>query len=303
MPGPRPLPPRLLEAPFTTAQARDLGVPAHVLRGARFRSPCFGVYAHRDLGDSLELRCAALALAIPTAAAFSHDTAATLCGLPLPRGRATGVHISVPVEVTVPYLPGVVGHVGLDSGRVSTLGTGLRVVTPPRTWCDLAPSLNDLAAVILGDAVARHWGGADRLRSEVAFRDGARGVVRMRRLVGWVRDRVDSPMETRSRLLVVRAGLPEPECGREVHANDGGGWIATPDLRWSRYKVAVEYDGAHHTKSRQRRNNDVARNRGLEDDGWKVIVLTADDVLRFPDETVHRIRRALVERGWRPSAA
>jgi hypothetical protein len=298
VPGPSLLPDRLRRAPFTLVEARALDVPAHVLAGARFRSPFYGVHVHRDLPDSLAVRCAALALVVPEEAAFSHYTAAALCGLPLPEVRRPSLHVGVPVGITVPQLRGVTGHVGLDVGRVVVAANGLRVVHPCRTWCDLVPALRDDDAVILGDAVARRWGGASRLRAEVERRSGARGVVRMRRLVAWVRDRVDSPMETRSRLLVVRAGLPWPECGRDVHA--GFGWIASPDLSWPEYKVAVEYDGDHHRTDKKQWRNDIKRNQGLEDEGWRVIVLTADDVLKYPEETVRRIRRALIERGWTP---
>lgn len=284
-----------------TAEARNLGVSDRVLRGHRFRSPFFGVHVHRDLPDTLATRCAALALMLPGEATFSHQTAALLCGLPLPDVMADGgrLHVTVPAGTAVPHGRGVVGHEALDLGLTCVVGPWrLPAVHPWRTWCDLAPRLRDDDAIVLGDAVVGRRG-RQHLEQVIAGRAGERGVVRMRRLFGLVRERVDSPMETRTRLLVVRAGLPEPECGLDVYSGDGYGWLARPDLRWPEFKVAVEYDGdLHRTKKKWR--NDIARREGLEEDGWRVIVVTADDIFLRPEETVRRIRNALIERGWRP---
>ena len=297
-----PLPVALRERPFTTAEALWAGVSPDVLRTRRVRSPFHGVHVPSDLPDTLAVRCAALARVLPAQAAFSHETAARLCGLPVPDGmaRESRLHVCVPVRTPVPHGRGVVGHEAVDLHPTLVIEPWeLLVVHPWRTWCDLVPRLSDDDAVVLGDAVVGR-SGRPHLGRVVARRAGERGVVRMRRLFEVVREGVDSPMETRTRLLVVRAGLPEPECGKDVHASDGYGWLARPDLRWLEFKVAVEYDGDLHRTKKKRWRNDIARREGLEDDGWRVVVVTADDVYLRPKETVARIRRALIERGWRP---
>ncbi len=76
-----------------------------------------------------------------------------------------------------------------------------------------------------------------------------------------VRHGVDSPMESRLRLLIVLAGLPEPEVGRTVYDADGG-WL-------------------------------IRRRENLERVGWLVRVITAADVLRAPETVVARIAQDL----------
>lgn len=300
-----PLPPALRTRPFTTAEALRHGLSPDVLRTRRVRSPFHAVHVPCELPDTLATRCAALALVLPGTAAYSHVTAALLYDLPLPDwlAAADGLHATVPFGTTVPQGRGIVGHESVRFGPVCTLGPwALRVVHPWRTWCDLVPRLRDDDAIILGDAVVGRSGRA-HLEQMIAGRAGERGVVRMRRLFAVVREKVDSPMETRTRLLFLRAGLPEPECGREAHADDGYGWLAVPDLSWPEYKVAVEYDGDIHRTKKRKWRNDIARKMALEDDGWRVIVVTADDIFKRPEETVRRVRRALIERGWRPTSA
>ncbi len=50
-----------------------------------------------------------------------------------------------------------------------------------------------------------------------------------------VRSRVDSPMESWLRLLIVLCGLPEPEANRDV-VRDDGFLVAIADLRWPQPK-------------------------------------------------------------------
>lgn len=293
-----PLPAELEKRPFTVAEALDLGVPPAALRGARLRAPFRGVRVPTQLPDSLDTDAAALALLLDGGWAFSHATAAALTGLPLPKRLESRrpLHVAVDDATPVPQVAGVAGHEGLDPDRVLVLRTGLPVVHPARTWCDLIPVLRHDEAVVLGDAVARRKGGLELLDEVLAGRAGARGVVRMRRLRPLLRERVDSPQETRTRLVLLRAGLPEPECGLPVYATDGGGWLATPDLSWPKVKVAAEYDGDIHRKKRRQWLSDIGRNELLHDHGWRVLVITSDDLQR-PWVLVQRVSTALRARG------
>ena len=291
---PTELPAALRGRPFTVAQARALGVPAHVLDGARFRRPHRGVRVPADLPPSLELSCAAAALALPAAAAFSGWTAVDLCGLPRPDGvrRAAALSVRVPSGTPVPRLSGVAAGEGLRPEGTCTLPeSGLRVVHPVDLWCDLAPSLRFVDAVALGDAVRRRWADDARMAAAVRARARSRGVVALREVLASVRYRVDSPMETRLRLLLLAAGIPAPVCGQDLSLD--GEWMARPDLSWPAARLAVEYDGDVHRTDRRQWRKDVARKELLEDRGWRVLVLTADDVLRHPERTVARVRAAL----------
>ncbi len=107
-----------------------------------------------------------------------------------------------------------------------------------------------------------------------------------------VRHGVDSPMESRLRLLIVLAGLPEPEVGRTVYDTDGG-WLARPDLSYPDLKIAIEYDGRNHLLDSNQWRRDIRRRENLEREGWLVRVITAADVLRAPETVVARIAQDL----------
>ena len=298
MPAPSTVPADLLRAPFTLEQARRLGVSRKVLRGARFWTPAPGVRASASLPDSLAVRCASMALLVPSQMAFSHVTAARLYGLPVPGARTPlGMPVDEPLDVTcslrAPRGGRVRGH-HADLGDDVRDVDGLRVTSGARTWADLAPllCLDDL--VVLGDATV-HRGFATLVElSARAARAGRRGSRRMRAAISLLEPRSDSPPETRLRLLLVRAGLPRPVANRDVLVD--GAWLARPDLSYPQLRIAIEYDGDHHRTSRAQWQRDIGRRRVLEDAGWLLIVVTADDLNRRPHEIVERVRRAIARR-------
>ena len=294
MPAPTPLPKDLLSRPFTRAEAAALGVSDRVLAGQRFRHPHRGIYVPSHLQDTVLLRATAASLALPRAAAFSHTTAAELRRLPVPESSA--LHACVPVGEVVPDIAGVIGHEGLLEEHVTLLGA-LRVVTGCRTFLDLAPELGLTDLVILGDAVARREG-KDALLAVVREGHRRRGVVGARRALEMVEEGVDSPMETRVRLLIVFGGLPCPRVNRDVVVD--GQRLARPDLSYPQFKIAIEYDGETHRLDKKQWRDDIFRKEGLEDFGWRCMVLTADDVFVRARLTEHRVRGALLDRGWRP---
>lgn len=287
MPGRASVPPHLLTRPFTVSEAAAAGVTREVLRGTRFWTPIHAVRASTALRDDHELRCRAVLLVVD--GAISHSSAALLMRLPLPAGAVTGG-----VEVTCarrpPRLRGVQGHVGELGTGIRSLAA-LRVTSGARTWADLAPRLELDDLVVLGDAALRGGWCDVTAMSLAASRPGRRGSRVMRSALELVEPRTDSPMETRLRLLVVRSGLPRPVAGRDVVVD--GQWLARPDLSYRHLQIAIEYDGDHHRTDRRQWQSDVARRRLLEDAGWLLIVVTADDVLRHPDALVERIRRAV----------
>jgi hypothetical protein len=119
----------------------------------------------------------------------------------------------------------------------------------------------------------------------------------MRAALPMLEPRTDSPMETRVRLLIVRAGLPYPRVNVDVFDAHDGSWLARPDFCYPAVKVAIEYDGDHHRTDKYQWRDDILRKEDLEDRGWRVIVLTADDVFVRPHVTIERIRGLLISRG------
>ena len=306
MPRSSALPAALTEAPFLVRDALELGVSRDVLGGARFRRPFQGVRVPAQLSDSLEVRCQAAALLLP-GAAFSHRTAASLHGLPLPlTGRGTAPDAAPgPVHVTMAassprrarrHPVGVVCHVAkLETGERERRQDALWVTTVARTWADLAGTLDLVDLVAVADAALRRGlTSAEQLADTVASWSGRSGSRLLRRALPLVEPATDSPMETRLRLLLVLAGLPRPVAGRDVVLH--GGWIARPDLSYPDLRIAIEYDGDHHRVNRQQWRNDIGRRRALEEAGWLVLVFTADDVLQRPQETVRQVRAALRSR-------
>ncbi|WP_116952700.1 endonuclease domain-containing protein [Jiangella endophytica] len=274
--------------PFRVRHARSAGVPVDVLDGPRFRRPFRGVRVPASLPDTLVTTCRAARLALPREVAFSHETAALLCDLPVAEfdGR---VDVIVPPGAVVPRLDRTDARTGLDPGTVIDVH-GLPVVAPERTFVHLAATwrLDDLVA--LGDAMLRRWTTPEGLHDEVCGLTRRRGIVRAREALRMIRPGVDSPMETRVRLLIVAAGLPCPEVGVNV-IDDTGAWLARPDLSYPRLRIAIEYDGDHHRTDQRQWRRDRFRDEQLRDAGWIVIVLTADDVLRHRQRTIDRIRR------------
>ena len=302
----RDLPSELLTGPFTVRRAAELGVPEHVLRSRRFRTPVRGVRVPAQLPATASLACAAHALVLPPEAAFSHATALGLHELPLPLGFGDSrLHVSVPTTRAAPTLSTVVAHqVSWLDGDVRHLA-GLRVTTVERTLCDLAASgwpLVDL--VVVADAALRRGRctAPDRLARRLEARAGQRGARRLRDVLQLAETAVDSPMETRLRLLLLAAGLPRPVVNQPVRAPEDGAYLHTPDLSWPAWRVAVDYDGAHHFATSGpdgdwRRRQDVARQELLQENGWVLRIMTATDVLRRPDLAVDRVRDALRSRG------
>jgi hypothetical protein len=165
-----------------------------------------------------------------------------------------------------------------------------RVTSALRTAFDCARLLPLVDAVVAVDALA-HAGliTLRELSDAVAAREGVRFVRRVPRVVELADAGSESPMETRTRLVLVLGGLPRPATQVEVRTAEGL-FVARVDLAYEAEKVAVEYDGAWHWK--QRRQDDRRRD-ALRALGWNVLVFSADDIYRHPNAVVATVRSAL----------
>ena len=140
---------------------------------------------------------------------------------------------------------------------------GLPVVAPADTWADLGEfvgpgrpvGLDDL--IVAGDAVANLVGGTEPLRRAVERRVRPRGKVTLTYAIPRIRVGSWSPMETRSRLMVMRAGLPEPLLNEDVVSHSGL-WLGCGDLVWLEQRVVGEYQGVEfHSRLRDQRHDGV----------------------------------------------
>ena len=164
----------------------------------------------------------------------------------------------------------------------------MRVTTPLRTAVDLARRVDEDAAVVIIDALAR----AARLKvADIELTaerfEGCKGIKQARKTFGLVDPGAESPQESRLRLLIVRAGFPPPETQYPIF-NEYGVLIGEADMAWPDLKIAVEYEGRHHTDPDQLRK-DIARMDEMMEMGWVVIRITARDT---PAVTLRKISRA-----------
>ena len=102
-----------------------------------------------------------------------------------------------------------------------------------------------------------------------------------------------SPRETLLRLLLVDAGLPEPEINYWIY-DDHGQFLTESDLVYLEEKGCDSSTRAIITAPTSMQwRKDIARRESLEDAGWRVIRVSADDLDLYPDRLIARIRKAL----------
>ena len=116
-----------------------------------------------------------------------------------------------------------------------------------------------------------------------------------RRLVRYVREGVDSPMETRLRLLPCSLGCRSP--GQPSDPRRVGCRAPRLDLSYPTLKLIIEFDGRHHIEREQQWEADIERRESLDSDGWRTLVVTSAGIYRDPTATVEKVRRALQSRG------
>lgn len=248
-------------------RARSLVAPAW---GARMLGPSNG--PDRDLLAAID--------AVRRSDQFlSHATAARLHGLPLPgRIGLLPIHVASPSYTSRMRRPDVVGH--RIRARVVEVG-GMPVESLEDCFVHVASQLDHDELVAVGDAIVARTR-ADRLeigdlvRNAGRFR-GARGMARVHRALGAIRVGSESPQETKVRLLVVRAGIPEPELQLPVLDDDGSS-IGRLDMGWRDLRLGLEYDGQHHREDARQYARDVERHRRLREAGWEVIRVSAPDL-------------------------
>jgi Protein of unknown function (DUF559) len=193
---------------------------------------------------------------------------------------------------------GVAAHLGTASAQ-TTICDGLPVSTPVQAFLDLASiGVNLVDLVIAGDSLVKANNFDPQQFVAAAAEYQGRNARRARRAASLVRAGVDSPMETRVRLLIVLAGLPEPQVNMIVRIANGK-WRWRFDLCYPEYKLIIEYDGRQHAYDAEQWSNDLERREGLDQEGWRILIVISEGIYGDPLRTLHRVRTALEERGAR----
>jgi hypothetical protein len=304
MPARVPRPPPFDAHPFRIDEALRAGIGEGRLRGPDLARPFHGVRSRHNATTPLST-IEAYAPLLRSGDRFSHTTAAILWGAPLPPSAETTLHITASLGHGVPRSRGVVGH-----ESVSARGAwrhGFPCSDAVSTFLELANvlQLDDLVAVgdhlvlnprELDPADPRPFVSLPELRRRVEGGSG-RGVRRARSAVALLRDGVESRPESLLRLLLVRAGLPEPLCGAPVRDTDGRriGWF---DLSWPEFRTIAEYDGDQHRTSTRQYERDITRFDRAADAGQRVIRVRSHGLFTAPEATVECVRSALIRGGW-----
>ena len=118
-----------------------------------------------------------------------------------------------------------------------------------------------------------------------------------RRAAAYVRGGVDSPMESRLRMLLVLAGLPEPVVDHALRDETTGRVRYRLDLSYPQWRIAIEYDGRQHAENTAQWRWDVQRREDLDADGWRIVVVLSGDLYRSPARTLERVVTAARAQG------
>ncbi|MBN9178340.1 MAG: hypothetical protein J0I43_13375 [Microbacterium sp.] len=293
----------LLPNAFTVAQARDAGVPRGRLRGASLSRPFHGVRVRGTVEtNSLRASCHALLPRLRPGQFFSHETALAVHGVWMPEWPyRPAIHVSAYRPAREPRTRGVIGHRLQLREPAWTLLDGLPVEAPVRAWRQVGGLWSPRDIVAAADFLVS---GSEPLASAVDLRDEItrmgdvrRGI--LTRALHDVRTGVRSARETRLRLLLMDAGLPEPEVAWNVF--DGRGtFVAELDLAFPRYRVAAEYDGRVHAEDAAQFARDADRWAAIRRAGWAHERILAHHLDGDGRAAVGIVRDALVRAGWTP---
>lgn len=124
---------------------------------------------------------------------------------------------------------------------------------------------------------------------------GRRGFRQLRNAMVFVRERTDSARETMLRLLIVRAGMPEPMINVPVRSR-AGRIVAHADLAYPEYNLVLEYDGEQHRTDRAQYYLDINRLERITREGWRVIRINLKHMSN-PTALAAVIREALADGG------
>lgn len=156
---------------------------------------------------------------------------------------------------------------------------GMPVTTAARTAFDLGRKPGRTLAVVRVDALAHATGLRPEAVAALSARHrGLRGLCQLREVIDLMDRGAESPQETRTRLVLVDAGLPAPRT--QIVVDD---WRI--DMGYDEFKVGIEYDGVQHWTDPRQHQRDIDRLAELLARGW-VIVRVSADMLRYRRDVI-----------------
>jgi very-short-patch-repair endonuclease len=277
--------------PFLRADGLEHGLTEKAMRGPGYRRLFRNVLvASTTPATPLQRVRGALALQCEQAWA-SHVSAARVKGAPVP--TIADEHISVSHQKLRRHHRGLRCHVGDPAGVV--VERGVRVSGDIPMFIELSGQLTLVDLVVVGDWLVRRRGVTPEQLVRACERSRHRDRRKAMAAAAYVRRDVDSPMETRLRMLLVLAGLPEPEINLAIR-DDVGEVIRRYDLSYPAARVAVEYDGKVHVEVLARWEDDLERRADMDEAEWRLVVVVGSGIYRNPLGTLQRVHRALLAR-------
>lgn len=282
------LPEDIATRPFTRAAGTSRGLRAASFRSVGVRRLAPGVFQASD-GTEPRLRD------LVGAHLATLDPRVLVDGLSALQLYGVDVGSPHPIRLCAPADHDV-RRTGVRLRRVTAVPPSAgRVLTPVAAWAAAAYELDLVELVVAGDWLVR----LRRTTPEElqAYAAGLRGrhCRTVRRAADLVRAKVDSRPESRLRMCLVLAGLPEPICNLPL--GDEHFFIAQPDLTYPVHKLALEYEGDQHRTDPRQWDRDIERTRLLSREGFVVERVTRQR-LRRPRQLVTEIHAALVAAGY-----
>lgn len=285
--------------PFTIEAGRAAGLSRRQFGSADYPRVAHGLYVAAGVRTDALLRARPLLGRLTGDPHLSHQTAAELHGLWVPKSALLHVCRDAarkrlrPADIASHQCP--CHGDGREPGDIQELA-GVPVSSPLKCFRELADVLELVDLVILGDSLVRRSRCAPKDLVEAAAAGSGRGIRLARRAAGLVRAGVDSPMETRARMLRVLSGLPELET--DLRFYDGQGQLVRRlDAGDRATLTAVEYDGRHHVQREEQWEADLLRRDEFEDQEWRIVTLVSKDIYTTPGRTVDRLARIFRRRG------
>lgn len=267
--------------------ARAHGLSDQLLRGPRVKRVFRGVYVCSDVQLDFATYLDAARLVVGDAAA-THLTGLRCYGVEL--GSMLPLRFASAGRATEQDGIRVIRRMRLAEYDNGTL-------RPEQCWVDACLDLDLVDAVTAADWLINN--GATTIERLVTFVEGTdnwEGIRNARLALPYVRTNVRSPRESVTRLLLVLAGLPEPDaCNLDIY--DGDRFLGCGDLVWLAYLLVTEYDGRQHAEDTAQWNHDLDRIEGFDDAGWRFHRVT-NRRLRAPRKVVRRVHAKLRAGGY-----
>ncbi|MGV9820320.1 hypothetical protein [Nocardia xishanensis] len=247
-----------------------------------------GVYREAATPPTPQLRVEAARLSIGAQSlTAAYETGAELHGFAVGESRAThvlGAQRSRTSRLVVHSDRIEPGDLDLIKGTVTTNAV--------RTAVDVARITDRLDALATLDSALRLGISRTALLAESERHRGRRGYVQAAELIELADGRAESPMESRTRLRCIDAGLPRPVPQVDVLTGNGPHRL---DLGWPEWRIGLEYDNVVWHSGDAPTARDELRPE-LSADGWTVYYATASDVYLRPENFVEPIRCAMAGR-------